>query len=47
MNPENSISKTILAIDLGKYKSVACIYAGDPAKAEFVSLVSDRERLGN
>jgi transposase len=43
---ENSITKTILAIDLGKYKSVACSFAGDPAKAQFVTLVTDRERLG-
>ena len=27
--------RTILAIDLGKYKSVACLYAGDPATARF------------
>ena len=46
MNCENSITKTILAIDLGKYKSVACSFAGDPAKAQFVSLVTDRQRLG-
>jgi hypothetical protein len=25
----------ILALDLGKYKSVACLYAGDPATARF------------
>ena len=46
MNCDNSIAKTILAIDLGKYKSVACSFAGDPGKAEFVSLVTDRQRLG-
>ena len=27
----------ILAIDLGKYKSVACRYAGDPDDARFQS----------
>jgi transposase len=36
---------TILAIDLGKYKSVACLYAGDPAAATFVSFPTDRDRL--
>ena len=32
----------ILALDLGKYKTVACAYAGDPAAARFESLTSDR-----
>ena len=36
---------TILAIDLGKYKSVACAYAGDPAQARFESLTTDRQHL--
>ena len=36
---------TILALDLGKYKSVACLYTGDPATATFLTLVTDRERL--
>ncbi len=35
----------ILAIDLGKYKSVACAYAGDPAAARFESLTTDRAHL--
>jgi transposase len=36
---------TILAIDLGKYKSVACAYQGDPAGARFESLTTDRQHL--
>src|SRR5947209_15292282 len=35
----------ILALDLGKYKTVACVYPGDPAAARFESLVTDRARL--
>ena len=35
----------ILALDLGKYKSVACTYAGDPASARFESLTTDRAGL--
>jgi transposase len=38
-------ARTILALDLGKYKSVACLYAGDPAKATFLTLTTDRDRL--
>jgi transposase len=38
-------ARTILAIDLGKYKSVACLYNGDPATATFVSFPTDRNRL--
>ena len=33
-------STTILAIDLGKYKSVACVH--DQARAEFLSLCEGR-----
>jgi transposase len=36
---------TIVAIDLGKYKSVACVYSGDPAAATFTSFPTDREHL--
>src|SRR5262245_2218572 len=36
---------TILALYLGKYKSVACAYQGYPATACFESLVTDRGRL--
>jgi transposase len=35
----------ILALDLGKYKSVACAYAGDPAAARFESLTTSRDEL--
>jgi transposase len=35
----------ILAIDLGKYKSVACVYHGDPATATFTSFPTDRDHL--
>jgi transposase len=35
----------ILALDLGKYKSVACAYAGDPATCRFESLTTDRAHL--
>src|SRR3954447_7177761 len=35
----------ILALDLGKYKTVACAYPGDPAAARFESVVTDRDRL--
>ena len=33
----------ILAIDLGKYKSVACRYTGRPDTAAFESLTTDRD----
>jgi transposase len=35
----------ILALDLGKYKTVACAYPGDPAAARFESLTTDRHHL--
>src|SRR5262245_15819803 len=35
----------ILALDLGKYKSVACTYTGDPATARFTTLTTDRTHL--
>ena len=38
-------ARTILAIDLGKYKSVACLYTGAPATAAFLSFATDRDRL--
>jgi transposase len=38
-------ARTILAIDLGKYKSVACLYTGDPATAVFLTFTTDRDRL--
>jgi len=36
----------ILALDLGKYKTVACAYTGSPDTARFESLTTDRNRLG-
>jgi transposase len=36
---------TILALDLGKFKSVACAYSGDPATAAFATVPSDRAHL--
>jgi len=41
----NLTTNTIVAIDLGKFKSVACLYTGDPATATFVSFPTDREHL--
>jgi len=41
----NLTTNTIVAIDLGKFKSVACLYTGDPASATFVSFPTDREHL--
>lgn len=38
-------TRTILALDLGKYKSVACLYSGDPAQARFQTLTTDRAHL--
>ena len=38
-------ARTILALDLGKYKSVACLYTGDPATATFLTFVTDCDRL--
>ena len=35
----------ILALDLGKYKTVACAYTGSPDTARFESLTTDRDRL--
>jgi len=36
---------TILALDLGKYKTVACAYQDSPDTARFESVVTDRDRL--
>src|SRR2546421_1242109 len=41
----NLTTNTIVAIDLGKFKSVACLYTGDPASATFTSFPTDREHL--
>ena len=39
------MTTTILAIDLGKYKSVACTYARDTAAAEFRTVTTSRAEL--
>jgi transposase len=44
-NPTTAAPGLILALDLGKYKTVACAYPGDPAAARFESLTTDRDRL--
>src|SRR4051812_32408968 len=36
---------TILALDLGKYKSVSCLYTGSADTARFDSFTTDRARL--
>jgi transposase len=36
---------TILALDLGKYKSVACAYAGAPEAARFDTITTSRDEL--
>ena len=38
-------ARTILALDLGKYKSVACAYDPDTAEARFDTLTTSREEL--
>jgi transposase len=45
MTTPTTAARIILAIDLGKYKSVACLYTGDPATATFVSFPTDRDHL--
>jgi len=40
-----SATHPIVAIDLGKYKSVACVYTGEAATATFLSFPTDRDRL--
>jgi transposase len=45
MNSITTPTATILALDLGKFKSVACAYKGDPATAAFTSVPSDRDHL--
>ena len=37
--------RTILALDLGKYKSVACVYDPATAQARFDTLTTSREQL--
>jgi transposase len=38
-------TRAIVALDLGKYKSVACVYTGDPAGARYDTLTTDRDHL--
>ena len=45
MTTTTTAARTILALDLGKYKSVACLYTGDPATATFLTFVTDCDRL--
>jgi transposase len=45
MHTNTNTTCTIVAIDLGKYKSVACSYTSDPANATFISFPTDREHL--
>jgi transposase len=45
MKTPTAATTTILALDLGKYKSVACAYDGDPAAARFQSLTTGRTEL--
>jgi hypothetical protein len=42
MKTLNASTTAIVALDLGKYKSVACLYDGDPAAARFQSLTTCR-----
>ncbi|HZT83519.1 MAG TPA: IS110 family transposase [Gemmataceae bacterium] len=45
-NPNTAVANTtIVAIDLGKYQSVACLYSGDPTQARFVTVTTDRNHL--
>jgi hypothetical protein len=39
------VTDTILALDLGKYKSVACLYGPATAEAEFRTLGTSRAEL--
>jgi len=45
MTTATATAGAILALDLGKYKTVACVYQGDPASARFESLTTDRDHL--
>jgi len=42
MHTSNVSPTTIVALDLGKYKSVACLYDGAPATARFQALTTSR-----
>jgi transposase len=43
--PTANTTAAILAIDLGKYKSVSCHYCGNPDRAHFTSFTTERARL--
>jgi transposase len=45
MTATTASTRTILALDLGKFKSVSCLYTGDPGQARFQSLTTDRAHL--
>src|SRR5262249_55963481 len=45
MKTLNASTSAIVALDLGKYKSVACIYDGAPATAGFQTLSTSRAEL--
>jgi transposase len=45
MKTGTASTTTIVALDLGKYKSVACLYDGGPATAGFQSLTTGRAEL--
>ena len=40
-----TVSGTIVALDLGKYKSVVCIYDSDTTKAGFATITTSRSEL--
>jgi hypothetical protein len=44
-NTNQNNTGTIVAVDLGKYKSVACAYTGDRATAQFSSFATVRDHL--
>jgi hypothetical protein len=44
-NSNNHTTGTIVAIDPGKYKSVACVYTRYPVAAHFTSFTTDRAHL--
>ena len=45
MTATTTTTGLILALDLGKFKSVACAYLGDPAAARFETLTTARDHL--
>src|SRR5262245_18276417 len=45
MTKTSTAARTIVAVDLGKYKSTACTYATGTAAASFTSFTTCRDRL--